>query len=194
MRGNGFIDRFAVPATALEPDSFTAQRVGGDDVLAEGVAYDYTVGSGAACGLNAQAIDGGVGLADAHLGTLDNGLEILQAVVAEDGPHVAVEIADEDEGIVRGAVLEDAAGGLEVAQDVAIAIVGDGRNDFGLLRVFGLPLACLGEVLEFEAHLLAEDGEHRIVWLDNGLRAEGTLAEDIGRAEVFPTHCRQFAG
>ena len=95
---------------------------------------------------------------------------------------------------MRGAVLEDAAGGLEVAQDVAIAIVGDGRNDFGLLRGFGLPLACLGEVLEFEAHLLAEDGEHRIVWLDNGLRAEGTLAEDIGRAEVFPVHCRQFAG
>ena len=126
---------FFSPSDAFYPDGFAADGVGWDDVFGVAVAYDDYVGcwecvgvfaAGLTKGIDAKLEDFGVGLPHAYYGTLYDVAEVGEAEVLEDGLDVAVEVADEDEGVVLGETGDDGAAGLAGAEDVVVAVVGYG--------------------------------------------------------------------
>ena len=194
MGGQALVGLLAVPAAAFEPNGFAAERMGGPDVLPERVANDGALGGRRTGGLDAQLPNGGIGLADAYLGALDDGPETGEAVAAEHGAHVAIEIAHQDEAVLARKVLQQPPRGFHTAQHVAVAVVAQGSNDGPAVGLGDGPQPLLLQVLRLEVHLPQQDGVEIVLGLHNGTLPQGALAIDVGRPKRLPRDFPQAPG
>lgn len=124
----------------------TAEGRGGEDVFGDAVAYhedfggeDFSgrgFGGEGVEGLDAEAEDGGVGLADAYRGAVDDGAEqVGDAEVGEDSGEVAVEVGDYDEGVAGGECLEHRTGFEDTFTGAFVATCG--YSQYGGVGCFG---------------------------------------------------------
>ena len=127
----------------------------------------------------------GVGFANAHIGAFHDVLEVFKMEVFQDGLDVAVEIADQHEGVFLCQRGDDGTAHFKHIQHILITIVCHGITLNFPFRITHQPNASVDEVLGFEVTFDGEQVKKVMFSMNVWMLCQRSFGCHIACAELF---------